>query len=163
MNRLEKRKLKTNLYKHGNTIMYAMIFVMASIITIAAAAGRGDGAEYIDESKIASVEETVDVKNKDTQKVAVSEASEDNTEPNTTETDTEAQTTKAEPQQTTVSKVKITADTLNVRAEASQEAEILGMADKDDVFEVIAQTGEWIEINFNGNNGFVKAEFTEAQ
>lgn len=35
------------------------------------------------------------------------------------------------------------------------------MVDQDEVFEVISQQGDWVEINYNGNNGFVKSEYVE--
>ena len=38
---------------------------------------------------------------------------------------------------------------------------MLGMVDMDDVFEVVSQTGDWIEINYNGNTGYISAEFVE--
>ena len=59
------------------------------------------------------------------------------------------------------SKVVIQVDALNVRSEASQEAEALGIVDKGEMFQIISQDSEWIEIDYNGNNGFVKTEFVE--
>ncbi len=162
MNKAEKRKLKMSLYKHGNMILYIAIFAMASAITIFAAIGRDNGTEFIDESRIAYTEETIAVTNKNTQKVAAN-STEGFTEELTTQVaTTEEQTTEPEVSTADTSRVKIAVETLNVRAEASQEAQILGMADEGDTFEVISRNGEWIEIDFNGNNGFIKAEFTAA-
>ncbi|WP_418583746.1 SH3 domain-containing protein [Parasutterella excrementihominis] len=93
-------------------------------------------------------------------KVAVGESeteenvSNDVTE-NITDVPTEPDTTAGEPDTSRITgnKIKVTADTLNVRAQASEEAEVLGMADEDDVYTIISEQGEWIEIDYNGNNG----------
>ncbi len=151
MNRFEKRKLKANLYKHGNTIMYVTIFVMASLITIAAAVNRTGKVDYIDESMIASTEkESVALKNSNTNKVAATETNASTTEAPIEET-TQPQTTELQTESVSVAKLKVTADTLKVRAQASQESEMIGMVDRDQIFDVISQNGEWIEINYNGN------------
>ena len=168
MNRFEKRKLKTNLYKHGNAIMYVTIFVMASVITIAAAMNRTDDVMYIDETQLADVQkESVEIKNSSTNKVSSVETGTETTtkvitEPETTERQTKKQqTTESRTEQTTGTKIRVTADTLKVRAEASQDSEMLGMVDMDSVFDVISQRGEWIEINYNGMTGYINSEFTE--
>jgi hypothetical protein len=153
--------------------MYITIFVMASIITIVAATNRTDKILYVDESAIASTEkESVAVTNSNTDKVASSEtnsrendsiaetentATEQTTEPETTQ----EQTTEAATEPVSATQIKITADTLKVRAEASQDAEMIGLVDMDDVFDVISQNGEWVEINYNGSTGYISAEFTE--
>lgn len=164
MNRYERRKLKANIYRHGNAIMYGIIFVIAGIITIAAALNRTDKIAYVDESKLASTQrESVAIKNSTTQKVAVSEtdaqttakAVETMTEPEVTQ-ETETQT-----EQVAGMRIRVTADTLKVRSEASTDAEILGMVDMDEMFDVISQNGSWIEINYNGTKGFISSEFTE--
>lgn len=169
MNTFEKRKLKTNLYKHGNTIMYITIFVMASVITIAAAMNRTDEVMYVDETKLAEVpRESVEIKNSSTNKVSSMETDtkvvteQKATETQTTQSQTkEPQTTELRTEQTTGTKIRVTADTLKVRAEASQDSEMLGMVDMDSVFDVISQRGEWIEINYNGMTGYINSEFTE--
>lgn len=169
MNRFEKRKLKRNIYKHGNAIMYTAIFVMASIITIAAAANRTDKIAYVDESQMVSTaKESVDMKNSENPKVA---ATETNTEEITTvqETTTELQETETIEVETFTEaateavpqKVKITADSLNVRAQATTDSEPIGSAMMNQEFEVVSQSGEWIEIKFDDKNGFIKAEFAE--
>ena len=100
MNKYMKKRLKRNIYKHGNLMIYIGIFAIASIVTIASVVSRTD-------------------------------------------------------------KVVIQVDALNVRSEASQEAEALGIVDKGEMFQIISQDSEWIEIDYNGNNGFVKTEFVE--
>lgn len=171
MNRFEKRKLKSGIYKHVNALMYTCIFAVASIITIAAAVNRTDEIVYMDEEQVVStVRESVAFTDKAAHKVAVGEseteenASNDVTE-NITDVPTEPDTTVGEPDtsQAAGNTVKVIADTLNVRAQANEEAEVLGMADEGDVYTIISEQGEWIEIDYNGNNGFVKSEFVEIQ
>ncbi len=174
MERFEKRKLKSNIYKHGNAIMYTIIFVMASVITIAAAANRTDKIAYVDDSQLTSAAtESVDIKNSSSQKVAATETFTSDadetemteaatTEANTAETNTtEVQTSAQETEQTSGTKVKVTADSLNVRAEASLESETIGSAVMNQEFEVISINGDWLEINFDGKKGFINSEFVE--
>lgn len=173
MNRFEKRKLKTGIYKHVNGLMYTCIFAIASIITIAAAINRTDNIMYMDEEQVVStVKESVAFTDKDTQKVAVGEAETDEDTLNDTSTDVPEDTTdiQTEPDSTAADttdnpssggSVKVIVDTLNVRAEADEEAEVLGMIDQDDIYEIVSNQGDWIEINYNGNNGFVKSEYVE--
>lgn len=162
MNRYERRKFKANLYKHANTIMYVAIFVIAGAITIAAAINRTDNIAYVDESQIASSEkEAVDIKNSTTQKVASTETQ--------SEIATEIDTTIAEPtvtepettEQVSTMRVKVTTETLFVRAQASGDSDIIGMVEIDSAYDVLSQNGEWIEIDYNGARGFINAEFTE--
>ena len=163
MNRFEKRKLKGNIYKHGNTIMYIAIFVMASIITIAAAANRTDNIAYVDDTQMASTaKESVHIKNSTNPKVAATETiteAETFTEQSTTvvqkTTTTQAQTSA----QPVVEKVRITVDSLNIRSQASTDSEPIGSAVMNQEFEVISQNGEWIEIEFDGKRGFIHSEF----
>lgn len=173
MNRFEKRKLKTGIYKHVNGLMYTCIFAIASIITIAAAINRTDNIMYMDEEQVVStVKESVAFTDKDTQKVAVGEAETDESvsgdtttdiPENTTDIQTEPETTMEDTDtgQPLGTYIKVSVDTLNVRAEAGEDAEVLGMIDQDDIYEIISNQGDWIEINYNGNNGFVKSEYVE--
>lgn len=148
MNKYLKRRLKRNIYKHGNLIIYVGIFAIASVVTLAVVASRNDKVVFIDESQIAVTEmESIAMKDKDTQKVAAKGQIVDET------------TKDSEPE--SGSRVTIKVDTLNVRSEASQESDALGIVDKGETFQIISQGTEWIEIDYNGNNGFVKAEFVE--
>lgn len=168
MKKVEIRKIKRNLYKHGNAIMYTVIFALASIITIAAATNRTDKVLYVDESSpVLAEQESVALENTESNKVAATDAESD-TVPNVTSNEAEPEVTTVveettEPATTPIAalQAKITADTLKVRAETSTEAEVLGMVDMDDLFEVISQTDEWIEINYNGRGGYISAEFAE--
>lgn len=143
------RKLKRNIYKYGNAIMYGVIFTVASIITIVAAANRTDNVAYVDESQLASSVDAVDIENSETQKVAVNET--------TPEQEATSQETEA-----TVSKVKITADSLNVRKEPSTDAEPLGEVVMNEEYEVVEHIGDWIKIKFNGDEGYISAAFAKA-
>lgn len=148
MNKYLKRRIKRNIYRHGNLIMYIGIFAIASIVTLASVLGRTDKVVLIDDSQLAVTErEAIDKKNKDTQKVAAKEETVDDT--------SEA----VEPE--SGSRVTINVDVLNVRSEASQESEALGIVNEGETFQIISQYDEWIEIDYNGNNGFVKAEFVQ--
>ena len=147
---MDKRKLKRNIYKHGNAIIYLCIFAVASIITLVAVLSRTDRVMIVDDSQIAiSEKNSVELKNKDTQKVASK--------------DKAVEITTVGIQKTTGTKVKVVVDTLNVRSEATQDSDALGMAEQDEVFRIISEDGEWIEIDYNGNNGFVKAQYVEVE
>ena len=175
MNRFEKRKLKRNIYKHANTLMYVGIFLMASIITIAAAASRTDKITYVDNKQLAySSKESVEMKNSSGPKVAATvtetaekelnsnqEVTESITTTQHSETVSQTETTIQETTGTSDKKVTVTTDTLKVRAEASLEASVVGLASIDDEYEVISQNGEWIEIAFEETNGFVHSDFVE--
>lgn len=162
MNRFEKRKLKRNIYKHGNAIMYTAIFIMASIITIAAAANRTDKIAYVDGTQMVSTAKaSVAIENSDNPKVASIET---NIEAEMTAeeiTTTTQETTEVQTEASVVLKIKITADSLNIRKEASTDSEAIGSAMMNQEFEVIAQNGDWIEIKLDGKSGFIKAEFAE--
>ncbi len=55
---------------------------------------------------------------------------------------------------------KVTAKTnVNVRNSASTSGDKLGMAQADSRFDLLEDQGEWYKINYNGQVGFVKAEF----
>lgn len=130
--------------------MYIGIFAIASIITIASVVSRTDQNKVvlIDDSQLAVTEqESIAMKNKDTQKVAAKD-------------ETEQETSESKEQESGT-KVTIKVDVLNVRSEASQDAEALGIVNEGEIFQIISQGSEWIEIDYNGNNGFVKAEFVE--
>lgn len=128
--------------------MYIGIFAVASIITLASVLGRTDKAVLIDDSQLAVTErEAIDKKDKDTQKVAAKEETVEET------------TIEAEPESGTQVTIKV--DVLNVRSEASQESEPLGIVNEGETFQIISQSSEWIEIDYNGNNGFVNADYVE--
>ena len=177
-NRLERKKRiernrKRRLYRNVNNLMYAGIFVMAAIITIAAAVSRNNKIEYVDTAQMASIR----VNNSNTDKVAAK--AEETTKKSkkkvvTTEeavestTSAEAETT--EPETTTTGennlelggRIKITADTLYVREEASADSSVLGMASTGDEFYVLGKEGDWVLVNYQGNDGYIKAEFAQS-
>lgn len=181
-NRLERKKRiernrKRRLYRSVNNLMYAGIFVMAAIITIAAAVSRNNKIEYVDTAQMASTE-SIRVNNSNTDKVAA-KAGETTKKSKkkvvTTEeavestTSVEAETT-TEPETTTTGennlelggRIKITADTLYVREEASADSSVLGMASTGDEFYVLGKEGDWVLVNYQGNDGYIKAEFAES-
>lgn len=164
MNRFQKRKLKNNIYKHGNTILYGVIFLMASVITVGAALNRTDKISYIDEKKIV---ESVALTHAETQNLAA-EANTTDEETTTTDVTTVAKTTIEEPttpeettqpQTITSAVIRVTADTLSVRKEPSTDAQILGLVDQNEEFTVVSTKGEWIEINYQGQTGYVNAAY----
>ena len=50
-------------------------------------------------------------------------------------------------------------DDINVRASASQDADILGKAASGDSFKLLETDGDWSKIEYNGSEGYVKTEF----
>ena len=173
-NRLERKKRiernrKRRLYRNVNNLMYAGIFVMAAIITIAAAVSRNNKIEYVDTAQMASTE-SIRVNNSNTDKVAAkAEETTKKSKKKVVTTSVEAETT-TEPETTTTGennlelggRIKITADTLYVREEASADSSVLGMASTGDEFYVLGKEGDWVLVNYQGNDGYIKAEFAES-
>lgn len=52
-------------------------------------------------------------------------------------------------------------DNVNVRTSASQAAEKLGVVTSGETLELIANEGEWCKVIYNGQIGYVKAEFVQ--
>lgn len=50
---------------------------------------------------------------------------------------------------------------VNVRNAASQDADKIGVAQGEATFKVLEDQGEWLKIEYNGQTGYVKAEFFE--
>lgn len=167
MNRFEKRKLKQNIYKHANAIMYTMIFGLASIITIVAAVHRNDDVAYVDESQLfTGVTESIEINNGESIKVAATGNMADDIETvETTEEITKMEETTEEPTEGTSeisgTKVKVTADSLLVRNEQSQDGEILGILDQDQIIDAVRVFDEWIEIAYEGQTGYISAAYVE--
>ena len=60
--------------------------------------------------------------------------------------------------------MKVTADILNLRSEASTNSSIVTKLKKDDELKVIEETKDdngttWVKVDFNGQVGFVSKEF----
>ena len=56
----------------------------------------------------------------------------------------------------------VTATTnINVRAAASETAEKLGVAIGGDTLDLVANEGDWCKIIYNGQIGYVKAEYVQ--
>ena len=173
-NRLERKKRiernrKRRLYRNVNNLMYAGIFVMAAIITIAAAVSRNNKIEYVDTAQMASTE-SIRVNNSNTDKVAAKAEETTKKSKKKVVTTEEAVETTTEPETTTTrennlelgGRIKITADTLYVREEASANSSVLGMASTGDEFYVLGKEGDWVLVNYQGNDGYIKAEFAES-
>lgn len=77
----------------------------------------------------------------------------------------EETTDSNKPEETTEKKtMKVTADVLNMRSEASTNSSIVTKLKKDDELKVIEETKDddgatWVKVDFNGQVGFVSKEF----
>lgn len=77
----------------------------------------------------------------------------------------EENTGSNKPEESTEKKtMKVTADILNLRSEASTNSSIVTKLKKDDELKVIEETKDdngttWVKVDFNGQVGFVSKEF----
>lgn len=77
----------------------------------------------------------------------------------------EENTASNKPEESTEKKtMKVTADILNMRSEASTDSDIVTKLKKDDELKVIEETKDddgatWVKVDFNGQVGFVSKEF----
>lgn len=56
----------------------------------------------------------------------------------------------------------VNTETLRVRTEASENASVLGLVPKGDVFEVLDDgTGDWVLIDYEGEDGYISAEYVD--
>lgn len=184
-----ERNRKLRQYRNVNKLTYLGIFVTAAIITIAAASSRTDKITYVDMAKMTSIE-SIELNNSKTDKVAAqvettTEATsyEDITDDTVDESaddlsanDSDEETTQNVPETSDEQKVgedsannldlgarvQVTADTLYVRAEMSTDSDIVGIASMDDEFYVLEKEGEWVLVNYQGQDGYVKAEFLKS-
>ncbi len=176
-----ERNRRLRQYRNVNKLTYLGIFVTAAIITIAAASSRTDKITYVDMARMTSIE-SIELNNSKTDKVAAyvestTEATTfdkdvEDTVDETLVNDAETETTQNIPESTTEqnidegvadfelgSRVQVTADTLYVRDEMSTDSAIIGLASMDDVYYVLGKDKGWILINYQGQDGYVKAEF----
>lgn len=183
-----ERNRKLRQYRNVNKLTYLGIFVTAAIITIAAASSRTDKITYVDIAKMTSIE-SIELNNSKTDKVAaqvettieatsyenvtddtVDEAADDvsdnafddETTQNVPETSSESVGVDSANNLDLGARVQVTADTLYVRAEMSTDSDIVGIASMDDEFYVLEKEGEWVLINYQGQDGYVKAEFLKS-
>lgn len=90
---------------------------------------------------------------------------EDSKPEETTEKPSEENTDSNKPEESTEKKtMKVTADVLNMRSEASTNSSIVTKLKKDDELKVIEETKDgdgatWVKVDFNGQVGFVSKEF----
>ena len=89
---------------------------------------------------------------------------EDSKPEDTTEKPSEENTDSNKPEESTEKTMKVTADILNMRSEASTNSDIVTKLKKDDELKVIEETKDddgvtWVKVDFNGQVGFVSKEF----
>lgn len=89
---------------------------------------------------------------------------EDSKPEETTEKPSEENTDSNKPEESTEKTMKVTADILNLRSEASTNSDIVTKLKKDDELKVIEETKDddgatWVKVDFNGQVGFVSKEF----
>ena len=89
---------------------------------------------------------------------------EDSKSEETTEKPSEENTDSNKPEESTEKTMKVTADILNMRSEASTNSDIVTKLKKDDELKVIEETKDddgatWVKVDFNGQVGFVSKEF----
>ncbi len=56
-------------------------------------------------------------------------------------------------------KATVNAEGLRVRKEASTESGILGQVEKGDTFEVVSEEEGWVVVDYEGDNGYISAEY----
>lgn len=59
------------------------------------------------------------------------------------------------------SKITVKGTQIRIRDKASKEGEILGAANDGDTFEKKGEEGDWYKIDYKGNTGYIKKEFTK--
>ena len=89
---------------------------------------------------------------------------EDSKPEDTTEKPSEENTDSNKSEESTEKTMKVTADILNMRSEASTNSDIVTKLKKDDELKVIEETKDddgvtWVKVDFNGQVGFVSKEF----
>lgn len=89
---------------------------------------------------------------------------EDSKPEETTEKPASENTDSNKPEESTEKTMKVTADILNMRSEASTNSDIVTKLKKDDELKVIEETKDddgatWVKVDFNGQVGFVSKEF----
>ena len=89
---------------------------------------------------------------------------EDSKPEETTEKPSEENTDSNKPEESTEKTMKVTADILNMRSEASTNSSIVTKLKKNDELKVIEETKNddgttWVKVDFNGQVGFVSKEF----
>lgn len=55
--------------------------------------------------------------------------------------------------------LRVNAENLNIRSEATTDSSIVTKVDTGDILEIIDEAEEWYHIRFNGEEGYVKAEY----
>lgn len=60
-----------------------------------------------------------------------------------------------EVEEKTTKQVKVNVETLNMRAKPGLDADIIGKLSKDTVLDVVAEQNDWLQINYQGQQGWV--------
>ena len=55
----------------------------------------------------------------------------------------------------------VTADTLNLRSQASTDSSIVKLLNKGEKLEIISDDGDWIKVSYNGAEGYVSKDYIE--
>ena len=56
----------------------------------------------------------------------------------------------------------VNADTVRIRSEENNEADIICLAPRGEIYEVVGDTdGEWINVDYEGNDGYVLSEYVD--
>ena len=75
------------------------------------------------------------------------------------ESTTEVETTTVATETVKTGTKRYTTDMLNLRKEANKDSEVVDQIDPGEQVEVIAVAGEWTNIKYNGNTGYVLSEY----
>ena len=145
-------------------ISMAVVFMSVMAVNSLSSAGKGDkkgqkttlaaGAEVTE----ATVTEEAEVTTENPAVVAKSEAVKDDKAANINKSAVTVATV-AESKYDMTGKFIVTTDLLNVRREADEGSDVLGMLAKGTIGELVKVEGLWAEIKTDSVSGFVKSEF----
>lgn len=163
MTSYKKRKLLRQIKQHSNAIVYSVIFMTATAMTITAATDRIKKTEYIEAAAEYSVENSVDIEDSTVKRVANTEDATEAVTETTTEAveETTAQETETESSNSEYADKFImnTTGTLNVRKSASTDAEIVGKLEEGAGGTVLEKGDEWTKIQSGELVGYVATQY----
>lgn len=152
-NRNKKNILKNTFRRHSNGFLYGIIFLLATLITVGAVVSKNINTVTVKETKM--VVQSVAVTKQPDQKVAAT------SQETTSEENTTIEETTTEEETTSLGTAKVTTETLMVRDEPSEDGEVIGQADQDQEFEILGKKGDWLKIDFDGQEGYINSEFVD--
>ena len=144
--RNKKSIFKNTFRRHSNGVLYGIIILLATLITVGAIVMRNMEPSSVDETHTL-VETTV----KHTQEATKEKPTEETT---VVETTTEETTTSA-------GKVRVTTETINIRNKPSEDGRLIAQAEVNDEFNIIAKMGSWYKIEYDGDEAYVSADLVE--